>query len=630
MAKAHPAAGRGLGLHARFLLGGCLLFGACVGSARCAPPSVAKMLEYTPRQEIACTTPTPAEQAACKVELDEKGRGSGWVLKGADGKPLRRFFASNKRNVDLWSYYKDGVEVYREMDTTGSGRPDQYRWLASGGSKWGVDHDKDGKIDAWRVISPEEVSQEVLRALATRNLARLQALMISDEEIKALALPADLASALRERRKGAKAKFEATIAKLTKLTEKANWIHLETSAPECILAEQIGARGDLIRHARGTVLFESGGANDWFQVGPMIQVGAAWRIIDAPAPGAAVTEESKDGSKTMDLDPKVQKLVEGLTTFDKQRVPSSGPEAVRHHLSRADILEKIVNAIPAKERDPWIRQVADSLASAAQASGPKDVAPGQRLANLEKQLVQHMPGSNLTAYVVFRRLQADYSKKLEGDPKTFEKVQKEWVATLTTFVKDYPKAEDTPDAMLQLGMVSEFLGKDVEAKNWYAGLARNFPDKPQAPKAQGAARRLDMEGKPFHLAAPLLNNAATPFDISQMKGKVVIVYYWASWNGQAASDFARLKSIVTANGRAVDLLSVNLDTTVEEARRFLGKNPVPGTHVYQPGGLDSRLATDYGVMMLPSVFVVGKDGKCVSRNAQISSVEDEVKKQLKK
>ena len=58
------------------------------------------------------------------------------------------------------------------------------------------------------------------------------------------------------------------------------------------------------------------------------------------------------------------------------------------------------------------------------------------------------------------------------------------------------------------------------------------------------------------------------------------------------------------------------------------EEPVPTST--QAGGLDSRLATQYGVMVLPSVFVVGKDGKCVSKSAQISSLEEEIKKRLKK
>src|SRR5262249_41749425 len=161
----------------------------------------------------------------------------------------------------------------------------------------------------------------------------------------------------------------------------------------------------------GTVLFETAGASDWFQVGPMVLVGAAWKIVDGPVAGAAV-EEDRGGQKSMELDPKVQKLVEELTALDKKGNPGNGPEGDKHNLARADILEKIVAAVPAKERDPWIRQVADSLAAAAQVSSASQTSAATRLASLEKQLVQYLRGSNLTAYVVFRRLQADYSRKL--------------------------------------------------------------------------------------------------------------------------------------------------------------------------------------------------------------------------
>jgi thioredoxin-like negative regulator of GroEL len=75
--------------------------------------------------------------------------------------------------------------------------------------------------------------------------------------------------------------------------------------------------------------------------------------------------------------------------------------------------------------------------------------------------------------------------------------------------------------------------------------------------------------------------------MDDLRGKTVVVYYWASWNGQCVGDFAKLKVILEAN-KDVALVTVNLDTTAEEAKAFLARSPVVGTHLYQPGGLDSR------------------------------------------
>src|SRR5258708_8544246 len=123
----------------------CLVVGAraATNAARAdgkrPPPTVQEMLALKPKQDVNYTIPDPDKVNSLKVEkvTGRKG-GSGWILKDADGKTLRLFFDTNDDDkVDVWSYFKDGVEVYREIDSTFSGRPDQYRWLNAGGSKWG-------------------------------------------------------------------------------------------------------------------------------------------------------------------------------------------------------------------------------------------------------------------------------------------------------------------------------------------------------------------------------------------------------------------------------------------------------------------------------------------------------------
>ena len=649
MSKARTAlgCGRGLNEHLRraafCLLTGCLALGASVPAQ--AAPTVPQMLSFRPRQEgVVCTTPAGEKQANCKVELAKGQRGgSGWVLKDEDGSTLRRFFDSNGDNrIDVWSYYKDGVEVYSEIDTTYDGKADQYRWLNAGGSKWGVDANKDGRIETWKVISPEEVGQEVLQAVITRDVARLQALMMTDADIKAIDMPAEQANAVREQLKAAPDKFQDTVTKLTKISAKSTFIHLETVAPQCLPAELTGSRYDLVKHTRGTILYDTGaGGSDWLQTGEMIQVGSAWRLVSAPVQGATAPETgpgSKNGPSDLADNPELQKLIEKLTEHDKH-APTSAPgvsaAVAQHHLQRADILELIVAKVKPAERDPWIRQVADSLSSSAQATSTSDTAAMTRLVTLEQQLGSSLPaGHSLTAYVTYREMQADYSRKLAvstgaNNGKDFNQVQQAWLERLGKFVQAFPQGEDTPDALLQAGMVSEFLNKEVDAKNWYGQLVRNFPDKPQAKKAEGSIRRLELEGKNLQLAAPTLNDPNVAFDIEQMHGKVVIVYYWASWNTQCTGDFAKMKQLLDANSGKVELVCVNLDNTVEEARSYVGRSSVPGTQLFQAGGLESKLATAYGIQVLPNVFLVGKDGKVVSRSAQVANLEEELKKLLK-
>lgn len=610
------------------LVAGCLFASSFShGADTPAPGTILK--SFRPKQEgVPYVVPAPQQHDACKVELVKGSRGgSGWLVRDPQGKPLCRFFDSDgDRKVDMWSYFKDGSEIYREIDSDrkGGGKTaNEYRWLGAAGAKWGVDADRDGKIDGWKLISPEEVSQEILHAFMTKDFARMQALWITDAELKALELPAADVARIQEARRQAASKFQQTLGKLSGLTEKTQWVRLETSAPQCLPADALGGRQDVLKYAGGTILYENAGKHEFLQFGEMIQAGAAWRLTEAPGEGSGAGPVAQ-------ADPEVQKLLDQLRDLDSkaptQATPGGNPEIAKYNLRRADLIEQIVAKVKPEDREQWIRQLADCLGAAVQHSAKGDAVAGKRLASLVEQLAKAMPGSALTGYVVFRDISADYALKLAAGTD-LGKVQDLWLEKLVKFVTDYPKAEDTPDALLQLGMVSEFVGKESEAKKWYAHLAQNFANHALAPKAQGAVRRLELEGKAFDLSGPMLGGGN--FTMDQVRGKLVVVYYWASWNQQCVGDFAKLKLLLDTYGsRGLTLVCVNLDNTPEEATAFLRKVQAPGVHIAQPGGLDSPLAAQYGVMVLPNLFLV-KDGKVHNRTVQVSTLEDEIKKTLK-
>jgi hypothetical protein len=624
MAKARMAAA---------LVASWLVLGSGPALSQAAPPpAVGEFLNFRPKQDgVNCTTPTAQEQASCKVTKVEQPGVSGWLLSDAQGKPLRRYYVQTADKVlHVWSYYLDGVEVYREVYNKTDGKPNQFRWLNGGGTRWGIDVNGDGKIDTWKMISAEEVSQEILQAVLAKDFARLQALWITDADVKALELPAGEVARLQGLQKQAYAKFQATVAKLTGLGDKTRWMRLEAPAPQCVPADQVGGRQDVVKYVKASILYENNGKADFLQTGELIQVGPAWRVIDAPAPGDA-SEVAQAPT-----DPALQGLLDKLRELDAKNgnlktadAPGANPEIARYNLQRADVLEQIVGKVKAEERVQWINQVADCLSTAAQNSPENDRTAYNRLVRLVEQIVQAMPGSNLAAYVTFREMSADYAVKLATTKgQEIAKVQEAWLGRLAKFVEAYPKADDTPDALLQLGMVSEFAGKEIEAKKWYDRLARDFGEHQLAGKARGALKRLELEGNPLELTGSLLQGGA--FNLGQLQGKAVAVYYWASWNQQCVGDFAKLKLLLDTYGsKGFEVVCVNLDGTAAEATAFLQRSPAPGVQLFAAGGLESPLATQYGVMVLPNLFLVGKDGKVVSRTVQVNGLEDEVKKLLK-
>lgn len=615
-------------------MAGCYL-GMTAAASWAAAPTAQQVLQFQPRQPgVEISTPADAELAACKVELvNGPGGASGWLLRDGRGLPLRRFVASKgaKSSVDVWSYYLDGQEAYREIDSNANNKPDQFRWYGPNGSRWGVDVNEDGRIDGWKIISPEEVGQEVLKAIVARDPARFQALLLSEAELKALELPTGETARYRESLGQAHQKFQAAVAKLGHLTEKSRWLHLEAAAPQCVPAEALAGKYDLVRYKNATILYEDGGKHDWLTLGELVQVGRSWRLVAGPVAGHGGEIESTSASGGVALSAAAQPLINQLKAIDANapKPGDGGAVLVKYNLDRAAVLEQIVAAVPEDQREAWVKQVADCYSAAAQSGEPGDRTAMQKLSLLRQRIGRDNPA--VAAYVTYRELSAEYAGQLGGTTKGTDlvKIQEAWREKLKAFVQAYPTAEDAPDAVLQLGMVSEFIGKETEAKNWYETLAKNYAQHPFAAKGSGALRRLNLEGQELQLAGPVLGTGA-PFDVAKFKGSVVIVYYWASWTNQIETDFVKLKQLQQKyGGKGVEIVSVNLDSSPQEALRYLQGNPAPGTHLHQaPGGLESPLAVNYGVMVLPNLFLVGRDGKVVSRSVQVGGLEDEVKKLL--
>ena len=133
-------------------------------------PNLRKAMSLHPVQKsIDYEIPDRAILAQCKIETYNRNKEAGWIVRHPAGYLLRRFLDTNAdKIVDQWCYYRDGLEIYRDLDTNFNNRADQYRWFNQGGTRWGIDSNEDGTIDRWRMLSAEEATAEaVLQAMTT-------------------------------------------------------------------------------------------------------------------------------------------------------------------------------------------------------------------------------------------------------------------------------------------------------------------------------------------------------------------------------------------------------------------------------------------------------------------------------
>ena len=610
-------------------------------------PTVPQMLAYKPVQPgVNYSTPEAAEQERCKVELQrgQKAGGTAWVLKDSQGRLLRKFAdTNNDRYPDQWSYFKDGQEVYRETDSQFRGKPDRYQWLGSSGMKIGIDTNADGKIDRWEAISVEELSQEIVRAVSTKDWSAVIPLLITEPELQQLGAPTTEVNRIRGIQQKAQAKFQETVTKLAHLNGATRWLHLETSSPSRLLAETTGMRRDVLMHYRAMILCETGGKTDSIHMGELVQVGEAWKLIDAPMTSEAMAAIAVNQTPTADPNAggndELQKHLKALAELDAQMpangnapsAPGPNPAVLQYQQKRAEILAQVVPLANDKDKLTWFKQLVESLVAAAHASPPNDTAALQRLQQFAAKLQRELPGSEMAAHAAYRAFSAEYlmAQIQTINPQVMLSVQNKHMEKLAQFVAQFPQGEDSPEALLQLGMMSEFQNKEPDAQRWYTQMARQFPQSRQAIRANGALKRMSLNGQTYAFPPQVTTLNGSTFNPAQVQGKVVVVYYWATWCQYAANDFTKLQQYAQAYPGRLEIVAINVDEDVNAARRYLQQHNPVGLHLLAPGSLESPAAVQYGLVIFPHLFLVDGQGRVVNKGADLVSLDSELKKLLK-
>jgi thiol-disulfide isomerase/thioredoxin len=610
---------------------GCLVAALLPLATSAAAPSVADALKLEPRQQgIDFDRPTADEAAAATIKQEKLDGVSALVVRAADGRILRAFADVNgDRVVDRWSYFKDGLEVYRELDgDDADAKADQSRWLNSGGTRWGIDRDGDGLLDAWQSISAEEATAEIVQALGRRDAAAFARLLPTKADLEAAGFGGDRLTELAARADAARQAFTKLATEQKKIGPGAVWTSMLTPQPPGVVpAGSPGVERDITAYDNVVALADDAGNGVQVIVGSLLKCGDAWRPIDAPQlPGAdgrlsetlgffmPASAGGAAGSLPAGGDDTLRPLMASLRELEDQMVKADAAGRAKLAGDYLGKLEEIAAAAAPGEQPFWRRQLVETVAAYVQEGTTPD-----GLATLERLATRFADDEALAAFVDFRLIQARYAASMEAGGADADKLQAAWFDNLAAFVEKHPKAAEAAEAMLQLAFRDEFEGRDAEAIARYGEIAGGFPDTPQARKAAGAARRLESVGKPLGLAGKSLDGKQVSIDA--FKGRPVLVHFWSTDCEPCKVDLAQIRELNAKYGQRIGCIGVAVDGDRAKLAAFLKEKPLPWPQLHEEGGLDSRLAEEFGILALPTMMLVAADGTVADRNVSITELE---------
>jgi thiol-disulfide isomerase/thioredoxin len=194
------------------------------------------------------------------------------------------------------------------------------------------------------------------------------------------------------------------------------------------------------------------------------------------------------------------------------------------------------------------------------------------------------------------------------------------------------KTEDVARILLMKANVYEALLRDeTKAAALFDRIKAEFPDTviakqiarraefgkiqkslvPESPFPEFSVQ--DLEGKPLSLAA--------------MKGKVVLIDFWATWCGPCVAELPHvLKAYEKHRAQGFEIIGISLDKEKDQLTSFLTREKMTWAQHLDGEDPDTSLAFKYGIKSIPATFLLDREGKIIEKNLRGEALEAAVAK----
>ncbi|QEC44247.1 TlpA disulfide reductase family protein [Pseudobacter ginsenosidimutans] len=211
--------------------------------------------------------------------------------------------------------------------------------------------------------------------------------------------------------------------------------------------------------------------------------------------------------------------------------------------------------------------------------------------------------------------------------KSYHDIYAEMRVTKAAFVADYP------DSYLSLDLVRE-QSAIIEYEK-FGPLFYTLSERlRKTASANAMEARLEI-AKKTAIGQPAMDfvlndTTGTPLSLSSLKGKYVLVDFWASWCGPCRQENPYLvKAYEKFSNSGFQILSVSIDTQKPAWLKAIREDGLNWLHASDLKGGKGEVARMYDIRAVPQNFLVDPNGVIIAKNLRSQQLEEKLNEVLK-
>jgi len=213
------------------------------------------------------------------------------------------------------------------------------------------------------------------------------------------------------------------------------------------------------------------------------------------------------------------------------------------------------------------------------------------------------------------QLQRSVAGKTESDPSAaltqLEKGARE-------IIKEFPKRTELSGLLVSVAQGWADNNQPEKARSLAQEIMTSKAGEEVEAAAQGLLKKLDRVGKP--LAMKFKSIDGKEVDLASMKGKVVLIDFWATWCSPCMAELPKLKAAYEKlHPKGFEILGISLDRDEEALQKGVKRENMTWAHCFDGGG--SKFAEEFEIASIPTMWLVDKKGNLRETNARENLTE---------
>ncbi len=277
-------------------------------------------------------------------------------------------------------------------------------------------------------------------------------------------------------------------------------------------------------------------------------------------------------------------------------------------LAVAEQARKFITDFPKSASVPQAAELERNMLLRATAAGSDEA--GQRL---QAQLADKLKSTDLTEEKRFelRAMQVQVSQaKLNGVPPGEKSAALQRQAR--TLIQEFPKRLE-PYLML----LASVRDADEAKVRPVVEELRNSADAPAEAKerAEALLTRLNLVGHPPQIQFTALDGRDV--DTAKLKGKVVLVDFWATWCGPCVGEIPHVKEAYEKlHDKGFEIIGISFDSDKAALEKFVKSKELPWPQYFDGKGWANKFGVRFGIQSIPAMWLIDRKGNVVDTNAR--------------